>query len=109
MIGNPKHLNSKNDYLNVQALAMAGEADKASMMARWQSLLDTASHYVFDRVMAAGEQPPAPEPAYRVCEETREGVTTKTLFRLEADPNCAMARLGFTAAEINNHITELGA
>lgn len=108
MIDTPKHLNSPDDYLHAHAMAMAGAMDNAYMRARWQSLLDTASHYVFDRILAAGEQPPAPEPAFRVCEETNDAGTARTLFRLEADPNSTMSRLGFTSAEINNHLTELG-
>lgn len=104
MYGYPKVINTRQDveylvgYLGTD---WATEENKQRGLAYLYALRDKTQHYVFDRVLADGEEPDGPEPEYRVTED-EEGARHQ--HRLEEDPNALIHRLGFTEAEVQQLI-----
>jgi len=108
MIGFPKHLNSKQDYLNCRDMVLSGDLPAEPLRAKLQALLDTQKHYMFDRVLDV-EDHAGPEPDYRVLEEKKDdGTVERHQFALTDNPNCTLNRLGFTADEVNSLLVEIG-
>lgn len=101
MYGFPKHLNSRVDYENiVRDFGYCSEVKAA-----YQALLNTDKHYIFDRVLATGEQPDGPEPEYRVMEERMpDGTIKRVQFKLIDNPNSKLKQLGFARHEVEEVI-----
>lgn len=104
MNGIPCVLQTKQDYENCHALAMAGNCDPQAMVRHWQGLLATTRHLVFDRVLAAAEPPDGPEPDYLVLVQ-EDG--TRRQERLVDNPAAMLYALGYTAIEAEVNIAEL--
>ena len=101
MIGCPKHLNSKQDYENiVKDFGYCNEVKAA-----YQALLATDKHYVFDRILAEGEESDGIEPDYKVMSEESDGGTIRRMqYKLVDNPNSKLKRLGFTVKEVEEVI-----
>jgi hypothetical protein len=94
MIGFPKHLNSKADYLYVKANFASDQWKPV-----WQSLLDDQQQW-FNIGVITGPG---------TTDTTRKVVTNPAMgdqaavsyqYELQNDPNCTLLQLGFTVAEV---------
>jgi hypothetical protein len=109
MIGAPKHLNTKDDYEYAHALATEGKIPADAMRKQWEGLLATRQVYAYDRDLGATEDPDGPEPEYRVITDTAEdGTETRKQYKLGPNPGAAIDRLGYTVAEVEAKLAELG-
>lgn len=108
MQGIPKTLQTREDFDLVLALARAGEAHKPSVAKHFAGLTESAHHYVFDKTLTAQGLPTGPMPAYCVIEATEQDPVRRQL-RLAVDPQARIFALGYTLAEVESIITELGA
>jgi len=88
MVGFPKELRTKQDYLNAVDYAKSTGTDKAVMIARLESLKSNTTIMVLKN---SSKGKPAEE-------------QTQDDYESAPDPNCEMRRLEFTEAEINNLI-----
>ena len=85
MVGYPKELRTKQDYLNAVGYVKSTGTDKAIMISRLESLKSNTTIMVLKK-SSEGKDP----------EEH-----TQADFEAVPDPNCEMKRLGFTEAEID--------
>lgn len=104
MIGFPRHLNTRKDYENCHVLALAGEVDRAKMIAAWRRLLETSRVWAFKATVDAAYVPLATE---KVMTEKRDGVDVYTCFELVDDPNAEIGQLLYTVTTVNQKIAEL--
>lgn len=108
MRGFPAHLNTKQDYLSVHQLVLAGELPREELIAHYDALLNTRHEYVFNRLLAHGEEPDGPEPIYRVMEEENaDGSTVRAQYKLVENPDARLFRLGFSVEEVGSLIEEV--
>jgi hypothetical protein len=91
MVGMPKTLKTRKDWINACEYAKSTGTGKAALAARLQSLKN-------DKFMLVLKDSSADKPAEEQTPEDYESVI---------DPACEKARLGFTDGEINNLIGEL--
>ena len=108
MQGIPKILQTREDFDSALALARAGEVSTQTVANHFAGLAESAQHYVFDKTLAAAEQPTGPMPAYCVIEATEQNPTRQQL-RLAVDPQARLFDLGYILAEVQSIVTELGA
>lgn len=109
MISIPATLNTREDFDNAHAHALAGHG-VSRMRQHWQSLIDSQKHYVFDKTLSATANPTGPEPDYVVRETTLEdGTTERHQFALVDNPNAKIHAIGFSDAEAQAKIAELEA
>jgi hypothetical protein len=108
MQGIPKILQTREDFDLTLALARAGEAHKPAVAKHFAGLAESARHYVFDKILAAQEPPTASMPAYCVIEASEQDPARRQL-KLAVDPQARIFALGYTLAEVESIITELGA
>ncbi|WP_280564909.1 hypothetical protein [Chromohalobacter sp. 48-RD10] len=104
MYGYPKVIKTRQDveYLvSYLGTDWATDDNKQRGLAYLRALRDKTQHYVFDRVLAEGEEPDGPEPEYRVTED-EDGARHQHV--LVDDPNAPIHRLDFTAGEVNQLI-----
>lgn len=110
MIGFPKYLNTKEDFEYLHARALAGEISLQSMLQQWEGLLSGAYCYQFDRNLGAAESPDGPAPDYVLMEIKQEdGSIIRRQEKRVRDVNARLDALGFTEAEVQSKISELGA
>lgn len=91
MVGFPKELRTKQDYLNAVAYVKSTGAGKTLLLARLESLKANT------KIMVLKESSKA-KPSE---EQTQED------YKAIDDPNCEMIRLGFSETEINKIISEV--
>lgn len=109
MIGAPKHLNTKDDYEYAHAQAVKGKISAAAMRRHWEGLLATRQVYAYDRDLGDTESPDGPEPDYKVITDTQEdGTEVRRQCKLGPNPGAAIDRLGYTVAEVEAKLEELG-
>ena len=109
MYGIPAILKTRTDYENIHSLALAGKTSKTAVMSRWQGLIDNQHVYVFDRVLAANESPDGTEPAYKVViNNLADDVSERHQFKQVIDPAALINKMGYTTAEAQSKIAELG-
>jgi hypothetical protein len=96
MVGFPKHLNSKDDYLYVKDNFPAEQWKPA-----FQELLNDRLQWFNTGTIATGQ--------IGVTDSTHKIVTVEAMgdmpaanyqYELKEDPNCDLLRLGFTVAEV---------
>jgi len=85
MVGFPKDLRTKQDYLNAVDFVKSTGTDKAVMIARLEGLKSNTTIMVLKNSSVG-------KPAEEQTQDDYEPVP---------DPNCEMVRLGFTEAEID--------
>lgn len=108
MHGLPAILKTRDDFEHALGEAKQGRLSPSAVRAHFQGLLDTQQHYVFDRVLAAAEPADGAGPAFVVHEEQNtDGTTTRRQFRLMPDPNSRLHKVGYTASEVQQKLTEL--
>lgn len=108
MQGIPKILQTREDFDLMLALARAGEAGKPAVAKQFAGLVASAHHYVFDKTLTAQEQAAGAMPDYCVTEATEQDPMRHQL-KLAVDPQARIFGLGYTLAEVESIITELGA
>lgn len=69
-----------------------------------RALLATRECYVFDRILADGEESDGPEPQYRVVTD-EDGERRQN--KLKSNPNGRIYRMGLTDAEVEDWIATL--
>lgn len=97
MRGYPHYLNSRQDYINIIDDFGHGELVERA----YQGLLNSATHYQFDKVLEEGEEPTGTEPEYRVMEDEVSG---RVQYKLVENPNGKIFKLGFTVEEVEEVI-----
>jgi len=107
MQGIPKILQTREDFDLTLALARAGEVHKPTVAKHFAGLIESAHHYVFDKTLTAQEPPTGPMPAYCVIEASEQDPERRQL-KLAVDPQARIFGLGYTLAEVESIITELG-
>jgi len=111
MYGYPKVINTRKDVeLLVGYLGTSWATPElvARGLAYLKGLRDKTKHYVFDRVLADGEDPDGGEPDYRVLEEEADdGSTVRRQYTLEDNPRAPIHRLGFTVDEVQALIDQI--
>jgi hypothetical protein len=109
MYGVPKTLNTRADFDRVHDLAKAGRLPAEGVKKYWQGLLSGKDHYVFDRILADGEDPDGTPPDYIVLNvEQDDGTTERRQQKLMENPDARIFKLGYTAADVETKISELG-
>ena len=109
MIGTPKYMNTKEDYEYAHRLALEGQISPAVMRRHWDGLLAHAYCYEFDRNLADGEPADGPEPDFIVMEvEQDDGTVVRRQEKRVRDVNSRLERLGYTEADVQAKIAELG-
>ncbi len=104
MYGYPKIIKTRHDVEHLTSYLGSKWATQANIergLAFLRGLQDNTTRYVFDRILAAGEQPTGDEPQYRVLTND-DG--EREQFTLEEDPTARIHRLGFTQAEVQQFI-----
>lgn len=92
MVGIPKHLNSRQDYDYLRA-----NFDRAVWEPRYRDLLDGVQQWFNIVELRDGETG---------IEDTTHKITTNDMdnkryqYELRDDPNCLLARMGFTVDEV---------
>lgn len=95
MVGYPKTLNTKEDYLYVR-----DNFPKSEWEQDFQNLLDTRYDWFYDSELAEGDEG-VTDDTHRVV-EMREGDESvkRAQYVLKENPTCRMNQLGFTEDEI---------
>lgn len=107
MQGIPKILQTREDFDLTLALARDGEAHKPAVARHFVGLTESARHYVFDKTLTADENPAGPMPDYCVTEPSEQDPVRRQL-KLSIDPQARLFSLGYTLAEVESIVTELG-
>lgn len=94
MIGFPKHLNSKADYLFVKDNFPSTQWEPA-----FQALLGERLQW-FSKGKITNDG--VTDATHRVVINELNGETEKYQYELTEDPNCDLLRLGFTVAEVES-------
>ncbi len=109
MIGIPRYLNTKDDCEGMHQLALAGQIPAEFGIKAWRGLLAGAYSYRYDRDLAATEAPDGPEPDFIVLDvEQPDGSIVRQQHKLTRDTSSRMDRLGYTEADVQQKIAELG-
>jgi hypothetical protein len=108
MHGIPRILQTRADFDLALAMARSGEAHPPIVAAHFAGLIEASRTYVFDKVLAEGEAPDGSMPAYCVLEGS-EALPTRAQLKQVTDPVARLFALGYTVAEVETIITELGA
>lgn len=108
MQGLPKILQTREDFDLALLMARAGEASASVVARHFTALVESAHHFVFDRVLSAAEVPDGTLPNYCVTEATDQDPVRRQLKRA-VDAQARLFALGYTIAEIQTIITELEA
>ncbi len=107
----PKHLNTKQDYLNCEQLVNEGKLPMEKLIEAYEALINTSKHYVFGAQLEEEKDRSGSEKVYRVLpnqqSEDRAGEKAFTQFKLADNPNSKMKQLGLTAAAIDKKISEI--
>lgn len=102
MVGYPKYLNSKADYLYVK-----DNFDKAYWEKDFQALLDTQEDWFFDKDLDSKEDG-IEDDTHKIVENTigtgDDAVTTYAQYVYQTNPHCKLLKLGFTANEIKKYL-----
>lgn len=109
MKGYPKHINTRTDIEHLMSFMGTPLATAENLQqghAFLTGLLDT-QHYVFDRVLGATESPDGPEPGYKVMEGQGANEDERHQFVLADNPRAPLYRMGLTATEVQDWITQL--
>lgn len=109
MIGEPKYLNTKDDFEGIHALAVSGKMPAEPMRQQWQGLLEGAYTYEFDKDLASGASPDGTAPDYIVLNvEQLDGTVVRRQEKRVRSTSSRLDRLGYTEAEVQAKIAELG-
>jgi hypothetical protein len=102
MIGFPKHLNTKEDYLYV-----AAHFPKEQTVPYFQNLLDTMTDWFFVAPLAEDEVG-VEDATHKVVVLVDNFTQTeqKAQFELRTNPECKLLNLGFTVEEVQGFINE---
>lgn len=99
MKGYPKHLNNKQDYLNMLGI------DKEETVKRLQNLLDERFSWFQGEKLADGDEG-IEDSTHKVVvqqervENAEEEIEVRYQYELKEDENSTLFRLGFTVAEV---------
>lgn len=108
MHGTPRILQTRADFDEALRMARDGEAHPPIVAAHFAGLIESSKHYVFDKLLPEGTVPDGGMPTYCVL-----AVTEQTPVRVQlvqaTDPEARIFSLGYTVAEVESIITELGA
>lgn len=107
MQGIPKILQTRADFDSALELARSGEASRGTVASHFAGLVESAHRYAFDRDLAEGEAADGDLPAYCVIEATELDLVRQQLKR-EVDSSARLFALGYTLAEVESIVTELG-
>lgn len=107
MEGISKILQTRADFDSALELARAGKAARHVVASHFAGLVESAHRYAFDRDLAADEAPAGGLPDYCVIESTDLDPVRRQLKR-EVDPLARIFALGYTLAEVEAIVTELG-
>lgn len=103
MVGYPKHLNTKEDYLFVK-----DNFPKSMWKEDFQKLLDTSKDWFFEKELASKEEGLEDEThKIEINEERDNDIVTKTTyyqFVYKVHPNSKLLSLGFTEEEVLSYI-----
>lgn len=107
-------LRTRADFELLQQLALQGQLRPtciATLQRHWQGLLAGRWTYVYDRDLAADENPDGEAPQYLVIESEDEasGEMRRAQHRRIEAPSAAIFQLGFTVPEVEQAISALEA
>lgn len=102
MIGLPKVLKTKNDYLRSHALALSVPNLRDEMAKNWQGLVDAQYQWVISKVKPSTA---AGKPNYKIM-PGQDG-EPESVFKNEKIAASELTLLGFTEAEVIQLISEL--
>ncbi len=108
MIGTPKYLNTKADYEYAHARALEGRIAHDAMRRHWEGLIHGAYCYRFDRLLRADEPADGPAPDFLVTEVEQDGAVVRRQQKRVRDAAARIDVLGYTEAEVQAKIGELG-
>lgn len=112
MKGYPKQIATRQDVdhlMNYLGTTHDTPELRAQGLVFVRGLLDTQKHYVFDKVLATAESPTGPEPDYVVRDVMLPDDTTERhQFALVDNPGALIYQLGYSVADVNALITQLG-
>ncbi len=101
MIGYPKTLNTKEDYLYVKE-----NFPKSEWRQDFKDLLDTQYDWFYEKTLADDDEG-VTDDTHKVVEmKENDESTKKAQYVLKENPTCRMNQLGFTKAEIMEAINE---
>lgn len=98
MLGYPKTLKTKADYEYVR-----NNFPKEQWRAAFQNLLDTQNEWFFVKELAQGEAGQSDDTHKIVISpsfENEDGAAHNYQYELRYNPNCMLARVGYTVEEV---------
>ncbi len=108
MQGLPKILQTRADFDLALSMARLGRIGPSVVVLHFDGLIESAQSFVFDRILTATEAPDGAMPAFCVTEATDQDLVRRQL-KLVNDQGGRLFTLGYTLAEVQLIITELGA
>ncbi len=108
MHGIPRVLQTRADFDEALAMVASGEAHASQVIPHFAGLIESSKHYVFDKLLPEGTEPDGGMPTYCVLEPTEQTPARVQLVQA-TDPEARIFSLGYTVAEVESIITELGA
>jgi len=102
MKGFPKHLNSKNDYLNIKK-----DFPEEIWKPAFQELLDTKDSWLMESKLASLKETGITDAKRKVIDvrDEQDAVIEKYQYVYKEDPNCRLFRLGFNVKEVEMILT----
>ena len=110
MRGLPKRVSSRGDVEALMAYLDTPAATPERLrwgLAKLRGLKTSRHKYVFDRVLADGEDPDGTEPEYRVLDSQGESQDERHQFKRVDDPDGRIFRLGLSESEVDQWINQL--
>ncbi len=107
MHGYPKQIATRYDVealMSYLGSAWATEENIAKGLAFFRGLIEHSRCYVFDKILAPGEDPSGPEPEYLVLAQ-EDGARRQE--RLVDDPGARIYRMGYTVTDIEAMISTI--
>lgn len=104
----PRILQTRTDFDEALRMARSGEAHPPVVATHFTGLLESSKHYVFDKLLTEGVEPDGGMPAYCVLDATEQTPSRAQLVQA-TNPEARIFSLGYTVAEVETIITELGA
>jgi hypothetical protein len=103
----PKHLNTKQDYLNCEQLVAEGKLPKQKLIEAYEALKNIQQHYVHDKMLTTEPTKVDADAKVMPVYDEKQEVEEYTQFKLVDNPDSKLLRMGFETEDVDSKITTL--
>jgi hypothetical protein len=103
----PKHLNTKQDYLNCEQLVAEGKLPKEKLIEAYEALKNIQQHYVYDKKLATEPTKVDADKKVMPVYDEKQEIEEYTQFKLVDNPDSKLIHLGFKVEDVDSKITTL--